>query len=169
MNNCKQIGVQQVSELPIDNLESTPDYFIAIREFVNDQTGQVDEAFTRVPGQRLLPSGNLDNVFGLEANNDSLAIPENQVLPVYVANEATQNVVYPAGANHPAMFLAFGTYGVGQILGQSTGVLNITAGTDYIVGAQYYLASDGGVTTSASQTGQKLFIPISKTKLLINM
>lgn len=168
MSNCATIGIQDVSELPIDNLESVPDYFITLRTFQDESTGDVKNVFTRTAGNKVLPNGNLDNVFALVSNNDALTIAPTQPTPCYVANEGTQNVVYPADGTHKAIFFAIGTYGP-QTLCQNSGVLNILQGHNYIIGQQYYLATEGGVTTDASQTGQPLFVPISKYKLLLNI
>lgn len=56
------------------------------------------------------------------------------------------------------------------LLVQSTGIVNILEGHDYIVGAQYYNSTDGsGEPTTDATSGQKLFIPISKTQLAINL
>lgn len=168
MSNCNNIGIQDVSELPLDNLESVPDYFITLRTFQDESTGDVVNAFTRTPGNKVLPTGNLDNVFALDPNNSALTIDPTQPTPCYVANEGTKNVVYPADGAHKALFFAIGTYGE-QLLCQNAGVLNILQGHKYIIGQQYYLATDGGVTTDDSETGQPLFVPVSKYKLLLNI
>jgi hypothetical protein len=52
---------------------------------------------------------------------------------------------------------------------QNTGFVNIPEGHQYIVDAQYYLGENGQPVTDSSITGQKLFIPVSNTKLAVNM
>lgn len=166
---CETMKVQELSELPIDDLESMPSFFLTERDIVDQSTGNILHSITRLPAERVIPTGNLDNVFTLDANNPSLTIPEGQVVPCYVRNEGTQNVVYPADATNPAQFFAIGTYG-DLLLCQATGVINILAGTEYIIGQPYYLSSTAGeVTTSKTQTGQYLFTPVSQTKLLLNI
>lgn len=163
------IEVQELCDLPIDNLESVPDYFLVERDVLDESTGRVKHAITRLPGQRVIPTGNLDNVFTLDANNPSLTIPEGQVVPCYIQNNGASNVVYPAGQGHKAQFFAIGTYG-DLLLCQASGVINVLAGTDYIIGQPYYLSNTNGeVTTDNTQTGQYLFTPLSQTKLLLNI
>lgn len=166
---CNQMEVQELAELPIDNLESVPDFFLTERTVLDETTGKVLHSITRTPGNRVVPTGNLQNCFTLDPNNDTLSIPEGQVVPCYVENNGTSNVVYMAGKGHPAQFFAIGTYG-DLLLCQGNGLINVLAGTDYIVGASYYLANENGqVTTDPTQTGQKLFTVLSPTKLLINL
>lgn len=167
-NPCQDIEVQELAELPIDNLASIPDYFLTEREVIDETTGRAYHSITRTPGSRLFPTGAMANSFTLDGNNDKLEIIEGQPTPAYVQKEATENIVYEANATHPAQFLIVGKIG-DLLLCQNTGVVIELKGHSYIVGAQYYLGADGGVTTTASQTGQKLFIPISDTKLLINL
>jgi hypothetical protein len=52
---------------------------------------------------------------------------------------------------------------------QNTGFVNIPEGHQYIVDATYYLGENGEPTTDSTITGQKLFIPVSNTKLAIIM
>lgn len=166
---CNDIEVQELAELPIDDLESVPDFFLAERNILDDTTGKVLHSIVRVRGNRVMPNGNLANLFTLDGNNSTLDIQPGQVLPAYVQNEGAQNVVYPADTNHKAQFFVVGTYG-DLLLCQGSGLINILEGTDYIVGASYYLSSTAGeVTTDATQTGQKLFTVLSPTKLLINL
>lgn len=165
MQNCGNIGVVDVEALPIDNLESTPDYLLAIREIVaQDGSGNVEQVFTRVPTARLVPSGNLDNVFALDTNNPELTVEEGQPLPAYVSNEVNRLVVLPANAQHKAQFLVTRIEGDMAIC-QNCGVIYTLGGNRYNSGSTYYLAADGGVTTDPSQTGQKLFVCLGKTKL----
>lgn len=166
MNECTTISVQGINDLPIDDLESTPDFFIAVREIPDATTGNIIPTFTRVPGNKLFPSGNLDNVFALEANNTSLTIPENQVVGCYVQNDGSRNIVMPATTSNPAQFVVFQIQGT-QALCQSTGALNILGGHNYIVGMTYYQGANGMPTTTPSS--QKMFYVASNTKLILKM
>ena len=84
-----------------------------------------------------------------------------------VYNGVSSVQVQYADLEGEAQFLMIGTL-AGMVLIQNCGVINIPAGHDYVIGQQYYTGADGEpVADSAS--GQKLFIPISKTQLAINM
>ena len=166
---CETTEVQQLADLPIDDLASTPDYFLVERTVVDQSTGELLHSITRLPGSRVIPTGNLDNVFTLDANNDTLEVAEGQIVPCYVQNQGTSNVVFAAGEGHPAQFVAIGTYGH-LLLCQACGVINMLGGHQYIVGAPYYLSATAGeVTTNPNETGQYLFTPVSETKLLLNL
>lgn len=168
-HSCSTMEVQELCDLPVDNLDALPEYVLTERTTLDETTGKVLHSLTRLPMGRINPSGNLANQFTLDGNNPSLTITSGQPLPAYIANEGSQLVVYLAGSGHPADFLVVGTVG-DLLLCQAVGVVNTLGGNDYIGGMQYYLGSQAGtVTTSASQTGQKLFKVLSDTKLLINM
>lgn len=164
---CNDMEVQELAELPIDDLESVPDYFLAERNVLDESTGKVLHSIVRLPGNRVLPNGGNANLFTLDGNNPTLQISENQPLPAYVQNEGTQNVVYPATANNPAQFFVVGTYG-DLLLCQGTGIMNFLAGTDYIVGMSYYQGANAG-EVSTTPNGQKLFTVLSPSKLLIKL
>lgn len=168
-NNCLGIGIQDVSELPLDTYSTPPDYIIGIRAYLDEQTGNVLNEFRRIPGELIMPNGNNDNVFTLEANNPALTVPEGQVLPCYIQNTVTQARIMPADSTHPAMFLVL-SVNAGIACCQMVSCAFIPEGHDYdVYGAQYYLASNGEAVTDSTQTGQKLFIPANKYQLLINM
>lgn len=168
MNTCKPVGIQDVSELSIWNLESLPDFFLAIASFEDKNTGEFTNTFVNVPAEKLFPAGALSGAFPLQTNNPDLTIPENGVLPIYVENQAIRNVVLPADGQNKADALAFQVID-GTVVSKNAGVIEIMGGHNYIVGQVYYLATDGGVTTDASQTGQRLFKPLSKSILAIQM
>lgn len=177
-NKCHQEGcnggcqgkpvTQYIGDLPIDNLDSIADFFLAERDVEDPQTGTVVRSFVRVPGAKLFPNANMDNIIALEPNNVALEVPEKQVRAVYVANEANSLIMKYADATHPATMLALGML-ADMMLVQNAGFVNIPAGHSYIVGVQYYAGEDGEPVTDASITGQKLFIPVSATKLAINL
>lgn len=162
----EKVEVQDLGEIAIDNLESVPDYFITERDIV-DQSGNTVRTITRTPGAKVLPNGNLDNVFTLEANNPAIAIPEKQVRGIRVQNSGSANTMYFADTTHKPMAIALGKY-ADLILCQNCGVINMLNGHNYIVGAQYYQGANGEPTTN-NASGMKLFIPVSEYKLLVNM
>lgn len=164
-NLCEKIEVQELCELPIDTFDNVPDYFLVERAILDESTGKVKNSIFRIPGNRILPNGNLANAFTLDGNNPTIEVTDGQPLPAYVQNEGTQNVVYLAGKGHPADFLIIGKIG-DLLVCQNTGVINTLSGNTYTPGAVYYLANAvGEVTTDPSQTGQKLFKVFSDTKL----
>lgn len=167
--NCKDgaVQTQYLRDVPYDTLESLPDYFLAERDLEDELTGETRATLTRVPAGKLFPMANADNVFALAPNNDTLEIPERQVRAGLVANLVSSTQVQLAGTDNPAMFLLIGKL-VDMVLAQSTGVINMPAGHDYVIAAQYY-TGEGGVPTTDSASGQKLFIPISRTQLLVNL
>lgn len=167
--NCHKdnIETQYIGELPIDTLVDLPDYILTERDIVDQETGNVVRSITRTPTLKIVPNGNYDNITTLEPNNESLEVPEGQVRGAYVKNEGAMNVVHYADTAHQAQFIIVGKL-TDSILIQNVGVINIVGTHRYIVGAQYYQGDNGEPTTS-SESGQKLFIPISNTKLLINM
>lgn len=169
-HNCgsKPYTITHVSELDIDDLATVPDYFLGIRTLTDESTGATINTPVRVPGARVMPTGNLANVTALTINNTALEIPENQVLAGYYDVQPGGNVMKLADSSHPAEFLMLGKYTDGKMLVQTTGFLNIPQGHQYIVGQQYYLGEDGQPVTDSSITGQKLFKPLDEDTLNVN-
>jgi len=168
MNDCKKpIDVQYIGNLPIDAIEELPDYFLAERDLLDASTGETKRTMVRVPSLKLFPTVSMDNVFALESNNEGIVIPENQVRAVYISNQGSANVMEYADATHPAIMLAIGEV-AGMILCQNSGVVNLAKGHQYVVGQQYYTGANGEPVTDDTSE-QKLFIPISSTKLLVNL
>lgn len=170
MDNCnKPVDTVYIADVPIDTLASLPDYILAERDVEDVTTGNVARTLVRVPAQKLFPNGNYANVAAIQPNNTALDIPEGQVRAGYVANEGSANVAKYADATHAPVFLMLG-FSTDLLLVQSTGIVNILEGHNYIVGAQYYLATDGsGEPVTDPTSGKKLFIPISQTQLAINL
>lgn len=164
----KSYEVQYLGDLPVDDLDNIADYFLAERDVLDPSTGNPVRSIVRVPGKKLFPNANMDNIVTLTANNPSITVPENQVRAVYVANENNSAIMHYATTEHPATMLAVGTM-ADYILAQASGFVNIPEGHGLIIGAQYYVGNDGEPVTDSAVTGQKLFIPVSSTKLLINM
>lgn len=171
LGNCGCHGkpaTQYIGELPIDNLESIADYFIAERDVEDPNTGTIIRSLVRISGSKLFPNSNMDNVAALETNNTSIEVPKGQVRGVYISNEVNTHVMRYADASHPAVMLALGPW-TDLMLVQNSGFVNMNEPHEYVVGAQYYLGENGAPTTDESITGQKLFIPVSSTKLAINL
>lgn len=165
--NKKPYTIMSINEVDIDDLASIPDYFIGVRTVEDPSTGTVKSSPVRVPGAKVMPTGNLANVTAIDANNTALEIPENQVRGGYIDVQPGGNIMRLADASHPAMFLMVGNYTNGKILIQATGFLNIPAGHQYVVGEQYYVGENGEPTTD-SASGQKLFMALDDYTLNVN-
>ena len=170
MNDCnRKIRTINIADVAIDTLPTMVDYFLAERNIMDESTGNTVRTLVRVPSGKIFPNVNNDNVIGIEINNSAITVPENQVRAGYVANEPGANIVRYADANHPAVFLMLGEYMDNVMRIQNAGFVNIREGHQYIVNSIYYAGTNGEPVTDASITGQKLFIPISNTKLAIIM
>lgn len=169
MTECnKPYSITHISELDVDDLASTPDFFLGVRAVESPTDGNTIYTPVRIPGARVMPTGNLANVTAIDTNNPSLEIPENQVRAGYIDPQPGGNIMKLSDSSHNAMFLMIGNYTNGKMLIQSTGFLNIPAGHQYIVTAQYYADDNGTPTTDSTVTGQKLFIPLDDYTLLVN-
>lgn len=167
---CKnKVETVNIADVPIDTRASLPDYILAERDSPNESTGVIKRSAVRVPSARLFPNANNDNVIGLEINNLAITVPERQVRAGYISNEPGALVMNYADASHAAMFLMLGLHTDNIMRVQNTGFVNIPEGHSYVVGAQYYVGQNGEPVTDSTITGQKLFIPVSNTKLAINM
>lgn len=164
----KPIQTEYLGDLQIDSLDLLPEFLIAERDVTDPNSGDVVRALVRVPTGRLFPNGNYDNVTTLNPNNEDIVIPENQVRAGTIVNLASVNQVQYADAEKPAHFLMIGTL-AGMVLIQNCGVVNIPAGHQYIVGADYYVGENGEPTTDSSITGQHLFYALSKTQLAVEI
>ena len=169
MDCNRPVKTINIADVAIDNFATLPDYFLAERDIMDESTGNTVRTPVRVPSGKIFPNVNNDNVIGIEINNSAITVPKNQVRAGYVANEPGANIVRYADANHPAVFLMLGEYMDNVMRIQNTGFVNIPEGHQYIVGSTYYAGTNGEPVTDASITGQKLFIPISNTKLAIIM
>lgn len=169
MNNCsKPYTITHISELDIDNIASVPDYFIGVRAVEDPSDGNTIYTPVRVPGERVMPTGNLANVTALVKNNNALTVPEHQVRAGYIDVQPGGNIMKLADSSNAAQFLMIGDYTNGTMLIQTTGFLYIPNGHQYLVGTQYYLGDDGEPVTDSTVTGQKLFKPLSDSILNIN-
>lgn len=166
--NKKPYTVESIHDVDVDDLATIPDYFIGVREVADPSTGSNIMTPVRVPGARVMPTGNLANVVALTTNNTALEVPENQVLGGYYDVQPGGNVMRLATPTHKAQFLMLGEYTDGKMLVQTTGFLTIPAGHQYLVGYQYYLGNNGQPVTDSSISGQKLFIPLDEYTLNVN-
>lgn len=162
-NDCREIGIQDVSEIEVDLTPNMPDFLFGINTVLNEQTGNVMSQPVRVPGNKVIPRS--VGEFPLETNNDTLTVPDLQVVACYILNTGRQNQIVQATAAHAPIFLVSSIDGAVAKC-QNTGVLNMPGGHDYTIGMQYYF-SDGEISTNSSN--QPLFVPISEYQLLINM
>lgn len=164
----KKYTVESIHNVDIDDLATVPDFFIGVRELEGPQTGSSIMTPVRIPGARVMPTGNLANVIALDTNNSALEIPESQVLGGYYDAQPGGNVMRLADATHKALFLMVDNYTNGKMLVQSTGFLTMQKPHSYLPLTQYYLGENGQPITDETVTGQKLFIPLNDYVLLIN-
>lgn len=158
-----------IGDVAVDNLATLPDYILAERDVEDPSTGNVVRTPVRVPSVALFPNATNDNVIALAINNATIEVPENQVRAGYIKNEVGASTMQYAGTDRSAVFLMLGLHADNLMRVQNTGFLNIPGGHQYIIDAQYYLGENGEPVTDSTVTGQKLFIPVSNTKLAINM
>lgn len=164
--NNKQLSTTYIGNLPVDTLDSTPDYVLTERDVEDPNTGKIIRSMTRTPGAKLFPGGTFDNIATIEPNNE-IEVPENQVIAGKVQNNGSYNTVVPATGG--ADFLIVGKLGQ-MLLIQNTGFVNIPNGHQYVVGQDYWLsATTPGEVVTDSTSGIHLFKPISSTQLAVNI
>lgn len=168
-NSCNNVETVNIADVAIDNLASLPDFFLAERDVMDESTGNVMRTPVRVPSGTLFPNASQDNVIGLEINNDTLDVPEFQVRAGFISSEPGASIMKYADKANKAAFLMLGKYTDNIMRVQNTGFINIPGGHRYILGATYYLGKDGEPVTDASVTGQRLFTPVSNTRLAVQM
>lgn len=168
-NPCAETPVktQYLGEVPIDALDSLPEFLLGERDIEDPVSGDIKRTLSRIPSGRLFPNANMDNIIGIDANNVAIVVPENQVRAVYIKNEGSVHTMQYADEAHRATMLALGEM-ANVMLVQNAGFVNIPAGHDYIVGAEYW-AGDNGEPVTNKAVGTHLFTPISRTKLAVNI
>ena len=164
MSCNKPLQTAYIGDIAVDTLDSLPDYMIAERDVVDQKTGKTIRSMVRIPGAKLFGGGTMDNVTTIEPNN-TIEVPENQVLAGRIVNNGSYNTVELASADTD--FLIIGNLG-DQLLIQNTGFAYFPEGHQYIVGQQYY-TGENGIPVTSPESGVKLFKPISTTKLAINL
>lgn len=170
MKECnKPYTITSVADLDIDDLATTPDYFLGIRAVESPTDGNTIYTPVRVPGARVMPTGNLANVIAMTSNNPSLEIPEKQALAGYYDAQPGGNIMKLADSTHAAQFLMLGNYTNGKILIQTTGFLTFPQGHNYIPLVDYWLGENGQPVTDSSITGQHLFVPLDDHTLSIDL
>lgn len=169
MKECnKPYTITHIADLDVDDLATTPDYFLGIRAVESPTDGNTIYTPVRVPGARVMPTGNLANVIAMTSNNQALEIPEKQVLAGYYDAQPGGNIMKLADSTHAAQFLMIGNYTNGKILIQTTGFLTFPQGHNYIPLQQYWLGEDGQPVTDSTITGQKLFFALDDYTLNVN-
>lgn len=168
MTQCKKpYTIVGAEELDIDDLATIPDYFLGMRTLTDESDGTTTITPVRVPGARVMPTGNPANITALATNNSAITVPEKQVRAGYIDVQPGGNIMRYADATHKAMFLMVSNYANEKMLIQSTGFLTIPAGHQYISAQQYYVGENGEPVTD-STSGQKLFIPLDDYTLMVN-
>lgn len=167
MEGCgKPIETVYLGNLPVDTLDSLPAYMLAERDVVDTNTSKTIRSITRIPAAKLFGGGTMDNVTTIEPNN-TIEVPENQVLAARIVNNASYNTVELTTATSQPDFIVIGKL-ADQLLIQNAGFIYIPDGHTYVIGADYYSGEDGLPTTD-SASGHKIFKPISSTKLAITL
>lgn len=169
MDCSPKVKTVNIADVAIDNMATLPDYFLAERDVEDITTGNIVRTPVRVRSTDIFPGANNDNVIALAINNSGITVPEGQVRAGYIENGVGALTMQYAGTSNNAVFLMLGKHADNLMRVQNTGFVNIPEGHSYIVGAQYYLGENGAPVTDSSVTGQKLFIPVSNTKLAVNM
>ena len=172
MNTCgcnhnKRIQTMYLGDVAVDALDSLPDFFLVERDVNDLASGDIIRTLTRIPAGRLFPNGNYQFATTLAHNNSDLEIPERQVLAVTVKNLGSSYQVQPATVEDSPIMIAVSKLGTDLVVIQNSGFVNIPAGHDYVIGQQYYLGETGEPVTTESAI--KLFIPISRTQLMVNL
>lgn len=167
MANCnKPLETAYIGDLPIDTLDSIPDYLLAERDVNDPTTGKTIRSLTRVPGGRLFGGGTFDNVTTLEPNN-TITIGENQVVAGRVVNNGSYTTVEPADGTNGVDFLIIGNLG-DLVMIQSTGFVKFPNGHKYLPGQVYY-AGENGIPTTSDESGVRLFKALSSTTIEIQL
>lgn len=167
--SCMTAQAIPAHDLPVDTFESAPDYFMTIRT-KQDKHGAVKYQAMLTPGTSVVPMQNMANIRPLLTNNPSLTVEAGQVLPAYVENNGTTNVIHAADETHPAQFLVLSVTDNGMAMCQNCGWVEMPVGHKYIIGSNYYrAANEGEVTTDPSQTGQYLFTPVGRFTLALEI
>lgn len=170
-NTCnKPVETLYLGQLPEDNDLTMPEYLLGGWKVYDQSSDNYDWKLKRVPTSKLFPYGTMDNMMALDANNEELEVPEGQVRAGYVQNTTGGSKMMYATTSNPAKFLMLGRDEGGWMMIQNTGFLHIPKGHQYIIGADYYMASDGsGEPVTDSASGVYLFTPLSTTTLAVNI
>lgn len=164
-----KVKTVKIADVAVDTLNSLPDYILAERDVLDESTGETKRTLVREPADKLFPNANNDNVTGEAINNLAITVPAGQVRAGYIKNEVGMNTMQYAGTDHPAIFLMLGLHTDGVMRIQNSGFVVIPEKHSYIVDTQYYLGTNGEPVTDGTITGQPLFVPISDTKLAIDL
>lgn len=163
----KNLATTYIGAIPVDTLDSTPDYVLTERDVEDPNTGKIIRSMTRTPGAKLFGGGSFDNVAVIEPNN-TIEVPEGQVIAAVVQNMGSYNMVVPADNKRPDFFVIkeVGT----MLMVQNTGFITYPEGHQFIVGQDYWLATDAsGRAVTDSTSGIHLFRPIDSRRLAIDI
>lgn len=167
MNDCdKAIKTTYVGNVPVDTLDSVPDYVLTERDVEDPNTGKTIRSLTRTPGAKLFGGGSFDGQVVIEPNNE-IEVQEAQPLAARVVNNGNYNTVELANIGQTPDFLIVRKMGTMLVI-QTAGFIYYPNGHQFIVGQDYWL-SDNGLPTTDSSSGKKLFKPISSTTLVITL
>lgn len=167
---CMEGEAVDINQIPVDEFEKAPDYFITIRTKEDKSDGSIAYQPMLTPGASVLPAQNMANIQLLPTNNLGLKVEPGQVLPAYVENNASQTVIHPADENHPAQFIVLDVLDNGMAKCQNCGWVRMPVGHKYIIGANYYRSDkEGELTTDPGQTGQYLFTPVGRFTLALEI
>ncbi len=165
MDDCKKpLETVYLGDIPVDTLDALPSYMLAERDIVDPNTDKTIRSITRIPAAKLFGGGTMDNITTIEPNN-TIEVPENQVLAGRIVNNGSYNTVELTSSE--ADFLIVGKVG-DQLLIQNSGFVYFPEGHQYIVGQLYY-SGENGMPTTSPDSGYKLFRAISTTKLAIKL
>ena len=165
--NCRPVGVKDIEDLDIDGFDTVPDYFLIVRNIFDTNSQQTYPKLLRVPGTKVMPNGNYDNVIVLPTNNAGFTVPERQVRAGHIVNGGSTYIMQYADATNTPDFLALGML-AGNMMVQNSGFIDIPEGHEYIVGQRYYVGANGVPTTDAA-SGYSLFVPVSSTRLAVDI
>lgn len=168
--NEKDLRTVYLEDIAIDTQVALPEFLLAERVTTDPMSGDRLHTITRLPMGRVMPNGTQENIFALSSNNDTLEVPTNQVRAGFVNNLGNGYAVQYDDATNVARFLILRLSDTNLAYCQSTGIVNLPGGHDYIVGADYYATADGtGEPTTASDSGRHLFYVLSRTQLLVDI
>lgn len=162
----KNLATTYIGAIPVDTLDSTPDYVLTERDVEDPNTGKIIRSMTRTPGAKLFGGGSFDGQTVIEPNNE-IEVQESQPLGARIVNNGNYNTVELSDIGQPVDFLIIRKMGTMLVI-QASGFVYYPEGHQFIVGQDYWL-SDSGLPTTDPTSGVKLFKPISSTKLVITL
>lgn len=168
--NYMDVEAVEVKNVPVDQFETAPDYFMTIRTKEDKSDGSVNYQPMLTPGASILTTSASANRVLLPTNNPGLKVEPGNVLPAYVENTASETVIHAADESHPAQFLVLEVLDNGMAICQNCGWVKMPVGHRYTIGVPYYRSTkEGELTTDPDQTGQYLFTPVGRFILALEI